>query len=237
MKVSLILATLNEIDGMKSIMPRINKEWYDELIVIDGGSTDGTVEYCKQHGYVVKRQTGKGIRTALDQALRFVTGDIVITFTPDGNSIPEIIPNVINKMKEGYDMVIVSRYTQGARSHDDTILSGIGNRFFTLLINLLFKSKYTDSLIGFRAIKSDVIRKIKLAEGPRSLFEKVFYQYTSWDFLSSVRIAKHEMKTTDIPGDEPKRTGGIEKVNKWKVGFVLFIQLFIEKLLNNKVSN
>ena len=228
MRTTLILATLNEIDGMREIMPRIKREWYDQLIVIDGGSTDGTLEYCRDNGYFVKNQTGKGIRTALDQAFQSVTGDVVITFTPDGNSIPELIPNVIEKMKQGYDMVIVSRYTAGAKSFDDTFVSGLGNRAFTFLINIVFRAKYTDSLIGFRALKSDVVRKIRLADGPNNKFENKFYEYTSWDFLSSVRCAKLKLNVAEIPGDEPARVGGIEKVNKIRVGFMLLVQIMLE---------
>lgn len=47
MKITLLIPTLNEIDGMKAIMPRIKKEWYAQLLIVDGGSTDGTLEYCK----------------------------------------------------------------------------------------------------------------------------------------------------------------------------------------------
>lgn len=229
MKVTLLLATLNEIDGMRAVMPRIKRDWYDQLIVIDGGSTDGTLEYCRQHGLFVTLQEGKGIRTALDQGFHLAEGDVIITFTPDGNSIPELIPDVVAKMREGFDLVIVSRYLDGAKSQDDSLLSGAGNRVFTLLINLLFGSKYTDSLIGFRALKAETIRKIGLASGPVNRFERNFYKHTSWDFLSSVRCAKYKMKVAEIPGDEPPRIGGVEKVSKTKVGLVLLVQLFLER--------
>lgn len=229
MKVTLLLATLNEIDGMRLIMPRFRKEWYDQLIVMDGGSTDGTIEYCKENGYFVKIQEGEGIRAALDQGFQIADGDIIITFTPDGNSIPELVPVVTDKMKEGYDLLIVSRYLAGAKSLDDSLLSGAGNRVFTFLINLLFGSKYTDSLIGFRALKAETIQKIGLASGPANGFERKFYKHTSWDFLSSVRCAKYKMKVAEIPGDEPPRIGGVEKVSKIKVGLVLLVQLFLER--------
>lgn len=231
MKTTLILATYNEIDGMRLIMPRIKREWYDQLIVIDGGSTDGTLEYCRDHGYFVKVQEGKGIRTALDQAFQLAEGDVVITFTPDGNSIPEIIPDVVAKMSEGYDMVIVSRYCQGAKSHDDTFLSGLGNWAFTFLINFIFRAKYTDTLIAFRAFRSESIKQIGLADGPANVFEKRYYKYTSWDFLSSVRCAKYKLKVADIPGDEPARVGGVAKVSKPRFALVMLVQLVLERFL------
>ncbi len=236
MKVTLVLATLNEIDGMRAIMPRIKKEWYDQIVIIDGGSTDGTQEYAKENGYFLKVQEGKGIRTALDQAFSLVEGDILITFTPDGNSIPELIPSLIQKMKEGYDMVMVSRYLGDAKSYDDSFLSGKGNRAFTFLINKIYNVNYTDSLIGFRAYKKETIKKIGLVSGPACWFEKMFYGHTSWDFLSSVRCAKRKLKVAEIPGDEPARIGGVEKVQKFKVGFVLFIQMIAEIFLNPKES-
>jgi len=213
-------------------MPRIKKEWYDQLIIVDGGSTDGTLEYCKDNGYFVKVQEGKGIRTALDQGFHLVEGDIVITFTPDGNSIPELIPSVVEKMKQGYDMVIVSRYLQGARSQDDSWLSGMGNWAFTFLINTIFRAHYTDSLIAFRAFKTETIKKIGLADGPANAFEKKFYRYTSWDFLSSVRCAKRKMRVADIPGDEPSRIGGVAKVSKTRFGLVMLVQLILERFLD-----
>ena len=53
MKTTLFIPTFNEIDGMKVIMPRIKKEWVDQIIIADGGSTDGTVEYANEYGYEV----------------------------------------------------------------------------------------------------------------------------------------------------------------------------------------
>lgn len=234
MRISLVLATLNEIDGMKEIMPRIKKEWYDELIIIDGGSIDGTCEYAEENGYFLRRQEGKGIRTALDQAFLLTSGDIIITFTPDGNSVPEIIPKLIEKMKEGFDMVIVSRYLDEARSHDDSIISGLGNRAFTFLINLLHHGRYTDTLVAFRAFRRKTIENIGLVNGPTNWFEKKYFQHTSWDFLSSVRCARKKLKVGEIAGDEPARIGGVEKVHKLKVGLVLLVQLFLEIFIEPK---
>ena len=230
--VTLLIPTLNEIVGMKEIIPRIKREWYDQLIIIDGGSTDGTQDYARKCGYFLKIQKGKGVRPALDEAFPLVKGDILITFTPDGNSIPELIPSLISKIKEGYDLVIVSRYLSIAKSYDDDNLSFTGNKVFTYLINLFYKGNYTDTLGGFRVFKKIVITEIGLGSGPKYLFEKMFYAYTSWDFLSSIRCAKRKLKVAEIPGDEPKRLGGKAKVPKFRLAFVLLFQLMIEKIFS-----
>ena len=53
MKTTLLVLTLNEIDGMKVIMPRIKNIWVDQIIIVDGGSTDGTQEWARKNGYQV----------------------------------------------------------------------------------------------------------------------------------------------------------------------------------------
>lgn len=90
MKTTLLIPTLNEIDGMKAIMPRIKKDWYDQLLIVDGNSTDGTLEYCKEKGYPFIVQKKKGIRNAFLEALPYVKGDVIITFSPDGNSLADL---------------------------------------------------------------------------------------------------------------------------------------------------
>src|SRR5689334_11132615 len=112
---------------MKAIMPKINREWVDQVLFMDGGSTDGTIEWAREQGYEVYVQQQTGIRQGFLEALPLVRGDVIITFTPDGNSVPEVIPHLVAKMKEGFDMVIASRYLPPAKSDDDDLLTGFGN--------------------------------------------------------------------------------------------------------------
>ena len=121
MKATLLIMTWNEIDGMKAIMPQVKKEWCEQIIVVDGGSTDGTIEWARDHGYFVYVQKQRGFRHAYNEVLPYIDGDVVVTFSPDGNSVPELIPQLVSKMGEGYDMVIASRYKDGAHSDDDDI--------------------------------------------------------------------------------------------------------------------
>jgi glycosyltransferase involved in cell wall biosynthesis len=219
MKTTLIIPTLNEFECMQKIMPRINKKWVDEIIIVDGGSTDGTVEYAKKHNLFVFAPKVKGLSAQLLESFKIAKGDIIVLFSPDGNSIPELIPNLVEKMKQGYDMVIVSRYAPGAKSYDDDFFTRIGNYIFTSMTNLFFRANYTDTLVIFRAFKKNVIEKIK------------FDVRWDVDLQLSIRCAKKKLKTADMPGDEPKRVGGKRKINIIGTGFQL-LSFFIKELFS-----
>ena len=198
MKITLFIPTYNEIQGVKVIMPRIKKEWVDEILIIDGNSTDGTKEWLEQNGYKVITQKKLGLLAAWWQGFETATGDIIIPFSPDGNSVPEVIPVLVDKIKEGYDMVIASRYKDGAKSDDDTWITAIGNFMFTKLINILFGGQYTDALGMYRAFKKELIVSLKLDDSKNEIFE----------VLLSIRAAKRKLKIAEIPGDEPPRVDG-----------------------------
>ena len=230
MKVTLIVPTLNEIDGMKAIMPSLKEDWYDQLIILDGGSTDGTVEYAKEQGYFVYIQKKTGFRHAYTEVLPHITGDVVLTFSPDGNSIPELIPELIAKMKEGYDMVIASRYLNDAKSEDDDFITAFGNWLFTKTVNLLHGGKYTDVMVIFRAYKTSLIYDLELhKDDGYKTAEKLFNTKISWEPLLSVRAAKKKLKITEIPGDEPPRIGGERKLKILKWGAAYYFQFIREK--------
>jgi glycosyltransferase involved in cell wall biosynthesis len=230
LKVTLIVPTLNEIDGMKAIMPKVHRDWCDQIIVLDGGSTDGTVQHAQEQGYFVYVQKRSGFRHAYTEVLPFVKGDVIITFSPDGNSVPELIPELIRKMKEGYDMVIASRYLDGAESADDDVITAFGNWLFTKTINFLHGGHYTDTMVIFRAYKTQLIYDLELhTDLAYSTAERLFGTTISWEPLLSVRAAKRKLKITEIPGDEPPRVGGTRKLQVLRWGGAYYFQFLREK--------
>ncbi|MBP0021230.1 MAG: glycosyltransferase [Cyanobacteria bacterium SBLK] len=232
MKITLLVLSWNEIEGMKAIMPQIDKDWCDQIIVLDGGSTDGTIEYAKEQGYFVYIQTKQGIRNAYCEVLPYIEGDILITFSPDGNSVPELIPDLIAKMREGYDMVIVSRYLEDAKSDDDDIITAFGNWLFTKTVNILHGGRYTDVMVLYRAYKTKLIQELDLDKDESySLPEKLFRTRISWEPLLSVRAAKRKLKVTEIPGDEPPRIGGERKLQILRWGAAYYFQFIRELFL------
>jgi len=230
MKITLLVFTLNEIDGMREIMPRIKKDWVDEIIIVDGGSQDGTIEYVKERGYRLIMQKKRGIRYAYIEAMDYINTDYVITFSPDGNSIPELIPELIAKIKEGYDMVIVSRYAEGAKSYDDDRITAFGNWMYTSLINVIHGSRYTDIMVMFRAWRAEIFKELDLdKEESYRIEEKMFRTIMGIEPLLCIRARKKRLRCCDIPGDEPPRIGGVRKLQILRWGAAYFIQILKEK--------
>jgi glycosyltransferase involved in cell wall biosynthesis len=221
MKTTLLIPTLNEIDCMKIIMPRVKQSWVDEIIVVDGGSNDGTVEYAKKSGYKVVSPKVRGLVHQLNEAFKVAQGDTIVLFSPDGNSIPELIPSLINKINEGYDMVIASRYAKGAKSYDDDFLTGIGNFVFTRIVNICFRTQYTDVLVIFRAFRKDILKTIKI-----DLDEDI-------DLQLCIQCGKKKLKVAEIPGDEPKRVGGVRKMKIMRNGWELVRTIYKESFSKN----
>ncbi len=218
MKVTLLAPTLNEIEAARAVLPKIKKEWVDEIIVVDGGSTDGTVEFCRANGYRVHQQSGKGYGDAMRVGYEMASGDLVIEFPPDGNSLPEKIPDVVNKLKEGYDLVIASRYKGPAKSYDDDFLTSKGNWLFTKMVNLLFGSSYTDVLVGFRGYRRAVFKDLNMdASG------------LSWSIQMPIKFAKRGLRVSEVPADEPKRIGGVRKMRPFKTGWEILTLMLKEQ--------
>ena len=232
MKTTLIVMALNEIVGMKAIMPKIKNEWFDQILVVDGASTDGTAEWAREQGYEVYVQKQKGIRQAYMEALPLVRGDVILTFSPDGNCIPELIPQILDKMREGYDMVICSRYLDDAKSEDDDIVTAFGNWLFTGTVNLLGGGSYTDAMGIYRAYKKNLIQDLELDQDRwHETPERLFNCKISWEPMLSFRAAKRGLKLAEIAGDEPARIGGERKLLIMQWGASYYFQFLRDWLI------
>lgn len=224
MKISILAFMLNEIDAIKKVLPQVKKEWYDEFLIVDGGSTDGSIEEARRQGYTVYVQEKKGLGAAFSEGLERLSGDIVVIFCPDGNFLPEKIPLLTEKIKEGYDISMISRYLKGARSFDDDRVTAFGNRMLTRLVNLLFGSRTTDLLYNYRAYRKDVINGLKKEKDE------------AWGTRIFIRAIKKKLKIIEIPGDEPSRIGGVRKMSPLRNGFIELCCILQEFIIRKSQS-
>ena len=230
MKTTLLVVAMNEIEGMKTIMPQVQSDWCDQILLLDGGSTDGTIEYAKKMGYDVYVQQKKGLHYAYQEVWPLIKGDWVITFSPDGNSPPEYIPKLIAKMQEGYDMVIGSRYYEDATSEDDDFITAFGNWVFTTVINMLFGAKYSDAMTIYRIYKTNIFYQLGLDQvSTYRSFERLFFTTIGVEPILSARFAKERLKFADIACPEPARIGGERKLKIIRWGCAYLTQIIWER--------
>lgn len=202
MKFTLLILTLNEIEGLKKILPQIKKTFRHEIIVMDGHSTDGTLEYLKKNKIKFYKQKKSGLGPAYNEAIKKCSGDIVITFSPDGNSDVNRLNDLMKLMSNNIDIGIVSRYKDWAKSYDDDNVTSFGNWLFTGIYNFFYKQSISDLLVIFRAFKKSLVSELNIN-----------HEGIAWTTMMMCRAAKKNKIIGEIPGNEPLRIGGKRKMN------------------------
>ena len=138
-------------------------------------------------------------------------------FSPDGNDLPEDIPKLIEKAKEGHDVVHISRFGKNSVSEDANWIERFGNYMFTFLVNTFFGGNYTDALNGFRIIKRELWDELKTDA-----------QYLNVEQQTCIRLAKRKIPIYEIESIEPNRIGGERKMRPLTVGAQLSYQIIKE---------
>ena len=168
--VTICIPTLNEERNIGLVIQRIQAEVmcpYD-LLVVDGGSTDRTREIAEDLGAEVLIDPGGGKGVALRFAIEQCANDIIVFIDADGSHDPGDIEPMIKPILDGkYDLVVGSRMLGGSDElHGDLakFVRIVGSDIITLGINYRFNVRLTDSQNGFRALKTDLGRRLNLRE-------------------------------------------------------------------------
>jgi hypothetical protein len=151
--VSLVIPTLNEARNLPLVLPYIPLDWVDEVILVDGCSTDGTVETARQLlpevKVILEERPGKG--AALQAGYAAALGDIIVLLDADGSNDPREIPRFVQALLEGADFVKGSRFAPSGGTTDMPRLRKLGNWGFVVLVNLFFSVRFTDLAYGYHA--------------------------------------------------------------------------------------
>lgn len=220
---ALVLLTYNEIEALPKLFDRIPASAADEFFVVDGGSKDGTVEYLKSKGVKVLGQPRRGRGCAFRVALDAAASEVLCFYSPDGNEDPDDIPKLFAKLEEGgYDLVVASRMSRGARNEEDAHWwrpRKWVNLAFTFLANALWnRGPYlTDTINGFRVIRADAFRRLDCRVDGFVI-----------EYLMSIRAMKLGLRIGEIATVENPRLGGQSTAHSWPTGWEFLKRLLVE---------
>lgn len=220
-KATLVILNYNEIEGIKVLYDKLPLNEVTEVFAIDPGSTDGSLKFLKSKEIRVIMQKIRGRGEAFRIGVKEARNENIVFFSSDGNENSWDILKLINFLEQGYDMAIASRFMKGARSDDSDIpfpIRGVGNKIFTMVANILWGGRLTDSINGFRAIKKSKFQQI----APDSQGFGIEYQI-------SIRALKSKFKIKEIPTCEGSRISGQSRAHTFATGW-LFIKILLKEL-------
>ena len=150
--ISVVIPTHNEAPNLCHVLPYMPAA-VSEVILVDGHSVDNTIAEAQRLLPSIKiiKQVGKGKGDALRTGFAACTSDIIVTLDADGSADPAEIPHFVRVLLQGNDFAKGSRFLKGGGSNDITLLRRWGNATLSILVNLLFGTKFSDLCYGYNA--------------------------------------------------------------------------------------
>jgi glycosyltransferase involved in cell wall biosynthesis len=230
--VSVVIPTLNEERNLPHVFAKL-PDGITEVIVVDGGSVDRTVAVARElrPDVVIVQQTRTGKGNALACGFAACTGDIIVMIDADGSTDPGEIPAFVDALIAGADFVKGSRFDKGGHSHDITALRKVGNDGLNIVVNVLFKTRFTDLCYGYNAFWRRVVPTLDLPDPalPRpNDGSKLWGDGFEIETMINIRAAADGMKVGEVGSVEHARIHGQSNLNTFRDGFRVLRTIFSE---------
>lgn len=216
-QVTVVLPTLNEAEGVGKVIEELKREGYENILVVDGYSTDGTVEIAKEKGVKVVHQLGVGKAGAIETAINLVETPYMLVMDADYTYDPRDIERLLNHA-HGFDEVI------GLRKDRRNIprVHRIGNRIIGLTLSLLLGQRVNDPCSGMYLLKTETAKNLELTAG-------------GFDVEVDIAIQASLLgKITEVPISYRRRVGK-RKLQTWRTGFKILATTFKGAWLYNPI--
>jgi glycosyltransferase involved in cell wall biosynthesis len=218
--VSIVIPTLNEAPNLRYVLPKIGG-WVYEVVVVDGHSTDGTLEAAKALYPEVRivHQSGRGKGDALRAGFAAAQGDIIVMLDADGSTDPGEIPSFIGALIAGAEFVKGTRFAQGAGTTDMSRTRALGHRLLVLLVRILFGGRFSDLCYGYIAFWRRALPMLDLdADG---------FEIETQMSLQALRAG---LKVAEVPSFEHPRIHGKSNLRTIPDGWRVLKTILHERL-------
>tara|TARA_B100001057_G_C22689089_1_gene887024 strand:+ start:216 stop:881 length:666 start_codon:yes stop_codon:yes gene_type:complete len=212
--LTLLIPAKFEKESLHIVLDELKKYQLKIVVILEKEDLE-TINSISEKDCEILYQNGSGYGDALIYGIQNVRTKFFCIFNADGSFDPRELEVMYNKVKnENFDFVFGSRYMKNASSEDDTIITFIGNKIFSLLGKIFFSLKISDILYTFVLGNSEKARSLKLKE-------------KSFSFCIELPIVanKFNHKLISLPSNERSRIGGKKKVNAFKDGFKILISM------------
>jgi len=212
--LTLIIPAKNEKESLPKVLEELKKFNFNIKICLDKNDIE-TIDSIKDSGCEIIYQPKKGYGNALIHGINICKTKYFCIFNADGSFNPKEISAMLNKLVvENLDVVFASRYQKDSGSEDDTLVTLVGNFFFTALGKILFSLPITDILYTFVMGKTNKINDLKLSQNDFSFCVEL-----------PIKAQKNKLKIASISAHERSRIAGKKKVNAFKDGFLILIHM------------
>jgi glycosyltransferase involved in cell wall biosynthesis len=217
--ISVVIPTRNEAKNLPHVLPFI-PTIVSEVILVDGHSSDDTITVAQELYptiHIIKQEKrGKG--DALRQGFEASTGEIIVMLDADGSADPGEIKRFVEALQQGYDFAKGSRFMKDGRSCDITPLRSLGNYMLSRLVNILFRTSFSDLCYGYNAFWRHCLDYIVVdCDG----FEI--------ETLINLRIHKADLKIIEVPSFEHRRIHGESNLNTFRDGWRILQTIIRER--------
>jgi glycosyltransferase involved in cell wall biosynthesis len=211
--LTLVIPAKNEGYSLPKVLEEIKNIDCKKLIVLS--KTDiVTIRSIKNFNCTILKQKKNGYGHALIEGINKVSTRYLCIFNADGSFDPKYLRIMFKRIKLNNSFVFASRYIQGGGSADDSLLTLIGNKIFTLLSKILFKLKISDILFTYIMGETNKFKKLKLCNSDFRICIEIPF-----------KIKINSFKFSSIASFERKRLGGVKKVNEFKDGFLILLEI------------
>ncbi|MEV4072304.1 glycosyltransferase family 2 protein [Nonomuraea fuscirosea] len=224
--VSVIVPAMNEAENLPHVFATL-PEWIDEVILVDGNSTDDTIAVARRLRpdlrVVVQTRRGKG--NALIEGFQAARGDIIVMIDADGSTDGREIRSFVATLMNGADFAKGSRYAPGGGSDDLSPIRSLGNKVLTGITNVLYRTRYTDLCYGYNAFWA---RHLDVLDLDCDGFEI--------ETLMNVRAAQAGLVIREVPSHERSRIHGVSNLHAVRDGWRVLRTIWRERTRGTAVT-